>query len=156
MKTPEEVRLPDSEQTARRAGNGILAAACIAIACGLLAAGLWPFDFFPANQVRWLPQGNGLGFDPPGIVLSSGMFEPPMAEGHPYCTVEIWLQPRDAYLPESATVLEFQGPSNIEGFRFQQYRDDMFVRRVSGISRARRSRRRSTSGTCSVISSRAL
>lgn len=52
-----------------------------------------------------------------------------MAEGHAYCTVEIWLQPRDAYLYQSAIVLEFQGPSNIEGFRFQQYRDDMFVRR---------------------------
>lgn len=129
MKAPEEVRLPGSEETARRARNVILAAGCMAIACGLFAAGLWPFDFFPANQARWLPQGNGLGFDRPGIVVSSGAFEPQMAEGHAYCAVEIWLQPRDAYLYQSATVLEFQDPSNIEGFRLQQYRDDMFVRR---------------------------
>src|SRR2546426_3954130 len=33
-----------------------LAIANLAVCVGLLAAGLWPFQFFPENNVKWLPE----------------------------------------------------------------------------------------------------
>ena len=41
---------------------------CIALSLGLLFAGLWPFRFRTANNVRWIGGSPGLRFEPIGIV----------------------------------------------------------------------------------------
>ena len=45
-------------------GNGkLLPLLCLAISLGLLLAGLWPFQFRPANNVHWIDGQPGLRFD---------------------------------------------------------------------------------------------
>src|SRR2546426_5452941 len=51
-----------------------LAIANLAVCVGLLAAGLWPFQFFPENNVKWLPDGKGISVGGRGIVFSSDLF----------------------------------------------------------------------------------
>lgn len=50
---------------------------CIMISIGLLLAGLWPFNFFPRNNVRWLPDQEALRFGRYGIAFSPKPFEVP-------------------------------------------------------------------------------
>ena len=40
---------------------------CLAISTGLILVGLWPFNFFPDNNVRWLTDSDGLRFDRYGM-----------------------------------------------------------------------------------------
>jgi len=42
---------------------------CLTISMGLLLAGLWPFDFYPKNNVQWIVEDNGLRFDRYGIAF---------------------------------------------------------------------------------------
>jgi VanZ family protein len=77
-------------------GRRVLGCISIAIAVGLLVAGLWPFAFHPANRVDWLQDQPGLAFEPNGIV-----FDPEPAEWSASAspnqpatfTVELWLEP---------------------------------------------------------------
>jgi len=107
----------------------ILGAICIALVFGLLVAGLWPFNFFPDNDVHWMTDENGLRFGKqPATVFSSGYFqkqEPTSA----FCSIEIWLQPARTYVHRSVTVLAFYDPASTMQFRLVQYRDDLFARR---------------------------
>lgn len=51
-----------------RSSNGkVLPVICIALSLGLLFAGLWPFRFRTANNVRWIGGSPGLRFDTYGI-----------------------------------------------------------------------------------------
>ena len=40
----------------------------LAVLLAILVAGLWPFNFFPKNQVDWLPDRDGVRFHGQGIV----------------------------------------------------------------------------------------
>jgi len=71
---------------------------------GLLLAGLWPFNFFPKNVVRWLPNQDGLdfygneiseAFCAGGAALSSNPLESkdPNAPMKGAVSMEVWLQP---------------------------------------------------------------
>lgn len=40
----------------------------LAVLLAILVAGLWPFNFFPKNQVEWLPDRDGVRFHGQGIV----------------------------------------------------------------------------------------
>ena len=46
----------------------LLPLVCLAISVGLLIAGLWPFQFRPANNVHWIDGQAGLRFDRYGMV----------------------------------------------------------------------------------------
>src|SRR5215472_13326080 len=53
-------------------GNHIISALLsIAVLCGTLTAGLWPFHA-PTNAVTWLPGSNGLRFGDSGTLVSAG------------------------------------------------------------------------------------
>src|SRR5437016_10093808 len=49
----------------------ILGAVSLLVLCGMLIAGLWPFNFFPRNDVAWLKNSNGLQFGDRARVYSS-------------------------------------------------------------------------------------
>jgi VanZ family protein len=74
---------------------------CIALTAGLLMVGLWPFSFFPRNQVGWLPDRDGLKFRPAGIAYDPELLPVPAREpaaGSPGAyTIELWLKP--GFLP---------------------------------------------------------
>lgn len=50
-----------------RRADKTIAAVCLVIFVGLLFVGLWPLDFFPANEAWWLKDMNGIHFDGHGI-----------------------------------------------------------------------------------------
>jgi len=50
---------------------------CLAITVGILAAGLWPFNFFPENKVTWLKNQNGVEFYGQSLVYSNIPFFQP-------------------------------------------------------------------------------
>ena len=60
--------------------KALLGAICIAVLCGILVAGLWPFHS-PKNQVTWLAEENGLRFADPGTIVSAGEFQPARSTG---------------------------------------------------------------------------
>ncbi len=61
----------------KRGNSRFLPFFCMAICILLLLAGLWPFDFFPENNVRWLPDQEVLRFGRYGIAYSPKPIEFP-------------------------------------------------------------------------------
>lgn len=101
---------------------------CSLLVLGLLGVGLWPFDPFPANQVKWLP-GHGLEFGVEGVVHSSGSIDAWSVHNASACSLRMRLQPRIVDLDDSATLLVFYTPENPMQFRLMQYRDELLIRR---------------------------
>ncbi len=79
--------------------NLVLGAVCSAIATGILVAGLWPFDFHPANGVEWLSSGNGVRFYGQGIIYSPEPLQRgETASGNASFTLEFLIRPdREPY-----------------------------------------------------------
>lgn len=103
----------------------VLAALCIAIAGGILSAGLWPFSA-PRNEVGW-PSDGGLEFGSRGIAVSKGAFHPPQSNGS--CTIEIRLEPR--HVNGSGTILAFDGfPNPRYPFALRQMGDSLAIQRT--------------------------
>ena len=90
----------------------------VAVICGLLTLGLWPFHA-PPNNVSWLGDRNGLELAKHGTIWSAGAFESP---GTGPCSIEIWFQPAPG--TTSGTLLAFSTPLEPLGFRIRQYRGD--------------------------------
>jgi VanZ family protein len=70
---------------------------CLAMWCGLMVAGLWPFRFFPDNRVQWLVNRNGIHFYEPSQIYSAapetGSERRASAATNGSFSIEIWLQP---------------------------------------------------------------
>ncbi len=70
----------------------------VGIWIGIFVAGLWPFNFFPKNSVRWLPGGAGLRFDGYGQVFSAAPMLPPRgSDGAAEATTELVFTPSKSY-----------------------------------------------------------
>lgn len=107
----------------------ILGPLCTLIVLGLLAAGLWPFNPFPRNDVAWLADRNGLRFGKSGTIFTLGTFDAPGSNKETSCGLEIWLRPASGFVKSSVTLLTFYRSDNPLQFRLMQYRDGLFVRR---------------------------
>ena len=105
----------------------IIGAICLTVLCGLLVAGLWPFDPFPRNDVSWLREGSGLRFGPHGTIFSTHRFELPRSDQKSFCTLEILLEPARGYVKKSVTILAFHSPDNPLQFGLMQDRDELVV-----------------------------
>src|SRR5437588_358732 len=90
--------------------------ACLSVLCGMLAAGLWPFQA-PRNAVTWLENQNGVYFGRHGTIVSSSTFQTAGSEGS--SSLEIWLQP--GLGNASHTILSFYTPENPLQFSLHQY-----------------------------------
>jgi hypothetical protein len=65
---------------------------------GIFIAGLWPFNFIPKNQIRWLPDGAGLRFDGFGQVYSTvPILLPQGRDGAAEATIELVFTPSKSY-----------------------------------------------------------
>ncbi len=51
--------------------KNLLGLICLVITAMIFLAGLWPFNFWPENKVRWLKDQNGVEFYGQGIVFSA-------------------------------------------------------------------------------------
>ncbi len=104
--------------TSGRQRSKLEALVCIAVICGLLTLGLWPFHA-PLNHVTWLSDRNGIEVVKYGTIWSASRFE---SRGDGPCSLEIWFQP--APVSTSGTLLAFSAPREPFGFRIGQYQSD--------------------------------
>jgi len=103
--------------------------ACILVIGTLFAAGLWPFNPFPKNQVAWLGTGKGLQFGDHGVVFGSGPFEQTRLKRDSFCTLAIRLQPDVVSRGATGTLLGVYIPENTSQFRLLQWRDSLLIRK---------------------------
>lgn len=103
-----------------------LATTLLTILAIIFLAGLWPFNFFPANNVAWLKGRNGLNCGRNPIVLSRSPlnFEDPRWSS---ISLEIWLQPTGSWGVN--TFLSIYTPENPKQFRFMYNQHEFLVRR---------------------------
>lgn len=92
----------------------------------ILAAGLWPLNPWPTNQVSWLKGGRGLLFGHYPFVISRSPIQLP--DQRSSCvSLEIWVQASQQL--HQNTLLSIWTPENPRQFRLMHYRDDLLVRR---------------------------
>jgi VanZ family protein len=103
-----------------------LASALVAVLFIILMAGLWPFNPFPANNVDWLGDKNGLRLGRNPIVVSRSPFQ--FTDGRwSSVSLEIWLTP--ARVGPANVFLSIYTPENPHQFRLMQYHDILLVKR---------------------------
>lgn len=68
---------------------------CLVMGIGLLVIGLWPFNFFPRNQVRWLSDRNGVHFNGYGEIFSAAPLfsDAERTAADSAVSIELWLKP---------------------------------------------------------------
>ena len=103
-------------------GIGIL---CGIVIIAVLSATLWPFNFFPANRISWLPATNGIRFGGPGLVVSKAPLRAEGAGLRNACSLELLLRP--ASIEGSFTILGFYAPNNPSQFLVRQWTDGLLV-----------------------------
>jgi VanZ family protein len=103
----------------------ILYATTAAVVLGVLVAGLWPLRFYPANNVNWIVERDGIHFGAHGSVVSVGQFRVSDDEAAGLCSLELWLAPD--FGSASSSILTFSTPANPVQLRLIQSLDDLFV-----------------------------
>lgn len=102
--------------------RGIMA---IAVLCGTLTAGLWPFRS-PRNSVTWLAGENGLRFGEAATIVSADEMRPTVPN-ESTCSLEIWVQPARRHA--SGTLLAFYSRQNPIQFVLRQSEGDLVLQR---------------------------
>ncbi len=108
--------------TCQKKRLGIL---CGIVIIAVLSATLWPFNFFPANRISWLPATNGIRFGAPGLVVSKAPLRAEEAGPGKECSLELLLRP--ASIEGSFTILGFYTPNNPSQFLVRQWTDGLLV-----------------------------
>jgi VanZ like family/Concanavalin A-like lectin/glucanases superfamily len=104
----------------------IVSVMCLAILCGILTAGLWPFHA-PLNGATWIPHGNGIDFGHYGTAVSAGAFQRSGVESKSFCSIELSLKPQP--LDDTSTILAFWKPDKRIGLSVHQYDGDLAFQR---------------------------
>jgi hypothetical protein len=102
---------------------------CLAVIFGILFAGLWPFNFWPTNEVSWLKDRNGVHFYGQGIIFSApepGSSQSPLFPDGPI-TVELWLQPESDTYPYLPRILSVFDGEKAEVFFLGQWKSHFAV-----------------------------
>jgi VanZ family protein len=106
-------------------GIRFLGAICVAVLCGILTLGLWPFHV-PPNEVTWLRNQDGLRFGRHATVMSSNAFTATSAGDDESGSLEVWLQPRRIW--DSGTFLAFYAPEDPFRFSLRQSQTELRLR----------------------------
>jgi hypothetical protein len=106
----------------------LLPLACLAMWCGLLVVGLWPFRFLPDNRVQWLANRNGVHFIEPSQIYSAIRESKGSAvAGDSSFSIEIWLQPEKVG-NRRRTIFSTYDSGRRESFGIGQSVADLLVR----------------------------
>lgn len=131
------IRIVGAIEPDDRRGNSMnkrfLSLICIAIAIGILFAGLWPLNFWPANEVTWLNEQNGIHFGRRGIAYSEGSFYGAQGAVRPGGPVSIEFVVRPSEEPEDsiARILTLYGGGSHQYFTLAQWRSYLIIRAAS-------------------------
>jgi hypothetical protein len=88
--------------------KNVLGIICLVVTAAIVIAGLWPFNFWPENKVKWLPNQNGVQFSGQAIIFTQLPAPSPLHT----CSVELWLQPtpkESSHMGHIFSVLDEQG-----------------------------------------------
>lgn len=116
------------EQTIKRArAHGLLGGTCLALWVGIMAFGLWPFNFYPGNRVEWKSNG-GIVFENYGEAYSNSRWNRgDSVEASAGFTVELWMRSHERDYHEVSGLLSI-GDSLPECFTIAQSGPDVMVR----------------------------
>jgi VanZ family protein len=101
----------------------------IALVMGLLFAGLYPFNFFPANQVSWIRDGRGIRFHGYGEVLGSldvSLGSHPASDEASGVTLEFWVTCSRVEAGFNDLLSIYQSPQQ-EPFAIEQSISDLII-----------------------------
>lgn len=96
---------------------------CLAITVGILAAGLWPFNFSPENKVRWLQDQNGVEFYGQAIAYCQ---LPARYPPHPF-SIDLCLQSTCEETPHLGHIFSFIDEHGSETFFVGQWRSHLIL-----------------------------
>jgi hypothetical protein len=133
-------RMPVVHTLNPREAAVILGVVCTGVLCGILVAGLWPFQA-PPNDVTWLAGNRGVHFGRHGTILSSSELKLGHGEGELARSLEIWLTPASVWQTPS-TVLAFYNQEDPGKFALRQSYEALALETDSrtqphGVGRAR-------------------
>ncbi len=103
--------------------------ACLFTIIIILVAGLWPFNFFPKNEVQWLKERNGIHFYGRGIIFGpppTNNPSPPLFPGGPV-TIELWLQPDTEPGSSLPRILSIYDARDGEDFFIGQWKSELIL-----------------------------
>ena len=109
---------------------------CLAILAGYFYAGLYPFDFFPRNQVSWLPEGGGIVLGSHTVVRSARPVELGGSGGE--VTIEICFEPLEESRDRVRPLLSIYDGDLPENLLIAQWKSRAVVRAAIIDARGRR------------------
>jgi len=105
-----------------------LATALLGVLAIILVAGLWPFNPFPANNLTWLDDRNGLEFGKNAILLSRSPLDF-TGPGWSSISMELWVKPNSTSSRRTITFFSIYTSENPKQFRLMQYQNVLLLRR---------------------------
>ena len=126
---------------------------------GIIIAGLWSFNFWPENKVKWLRDQNGIQFYGPGIVYNEKPFTvssfqssvPEIQSFVHYSTIpafqssnistkpfslELWLQPESEFHGHLPHIFSMYDRSQSEIFFIGQWKSHLVLEKASTAEQA--------------------
>lgn len=118
------------EEATKHRNIKLLPLICLAIFSGHLLAGLWPFQFWTANNVHWIDGQPGLRFDQYGIVTGR---DPVFTMGGPIdfakpFTLLLEIRPREEPFDSIPRILSAYNAGGRELFILGQWKSGLIIR----------------------------
>ncbi len=95
----------------------------------IMIVGLWPFNFWPENKVRWLKDQNGIQFYGKGIICSPIPLLQSSSLPTESTAIEIGLQPESVSFPYIAHILSLYDSQGLEIFFIGQWKTHLILQR---------------------------
>ena len=116
--------------TQQRWRKWVLLLPCIVISIGILLAGLWPFQFHPKNEVKWLNGRNGIHFGRRGMAyIPRSVYGPhrPILPGRPV-SIELVVIPAKKRNGSISRILTLFADGNRQFFTIAQWKSNLIFR----------------------------
>jgi len=100
---------------------------CLAICMVIFIAGLWPMNFYPKNEVEWLPNKNGVHFFGRGIAYTPELINLNSFLNNNSVTFEILLEPLSGTKSSGKHLLSFYDGKETEIITFRQWKSTLEI-----------------------------
>ena len=95
----------------------------------IIVVGLWPFNFWPENRVKWLKDQSGLHFFDQAIIYSTIPFSRSSSFPIDSFSLEIWLQPGKESYDYTARILSLYDGERTENIVISQWKSGLILQR---------------------------